>query len=569
MFVVRSQSLVHSLASWKFNSPGIARRAISQLTEPPPRVLPPDDHVESRELILSVLRSTATKREARHYISKYKPFEQRSSFVFEDEDEDEEPIKDVLRIAVLKIRDLKSLSPQIIDGVGRTISKLSKLGISPVVFVDAGRERHDFLNLDRRPFKYYRQLIAGKVTTMADAIESSLSVRARPLGTIFESVGHGPLKLSSKDVILRPLLNNVVPVIPPIVYDTQIGEERLVTADAAIYHFVTQLAKKSHTQPTEVEKIIFVDPLGGIPSVERGNGAAHVYVNLEQELSEITAELHIGFLDPTTREIHLENLQAMKKILAELPVTSTGLITTPRVAAESSSKNPIIYNILTDRPVISPSLPIDMRRTPTLETTILRKGMPVTILFSETGLDFQDEAAKGRLNLEKLHHLINDSFGKELDLDHYMSRIKGKVAAVIIAGDYQGAAIITWESAIAEVKIRTIAEHLAANTAQGQRVAYLDKFAVLRAAQGAAGVADIMFKTMAMKLFPREILWRSRADNPVNKWYFERSKGTMKVPGSNWVMFWTGNATREKTNLGDYLKICSSIEPSFKNKANI
>lgn len=527
---------------------------------------PSKHHLESKELILSVLRSTATKREARQYISKYKPFKQKkTSSVFEDDDE--EPCRDIMRVAVLKIRDLKSLSNDVIYGIGQTINKLLKLGIRPMVFVDAGRERNDFLSLDHRPFKVYRQLISSKVNVIVDAIESSNSVRARPLETIFESEGQdSPLKLNYKGIILQPLVNNVVPVISPVVYDITTGKERLVTADSAIYHCVTQLSKKSHTQPIVIEKIIFVDPLGGIPSVERGNGAAHVYVNLEQELPEITAELHIGFLDPTSREIHLENLQAMKKILGKLTVAATGLITTPRVAAESSSKNPIIYNILTDRPVISPSLPIDMKRTPILETTILRKGMPVTILFSETGLNCQAEALKGKLDLEKLHHLINDSFGKELDLDHYLNRINGRVAAIIIAGDYQGAAVITWESADSEIKIRTIEEHLAAKTAQGQRVAYLDKFAVLRAAQGAAGVADILFKTMAMKLFPGELLWRSRADNPVNKWYFERSKGTMRVLNSNWVMFWSGKATREKTNLDDYLSICSSIEPSFKTK---
>lgn len=535
-------------------------RHLAQLVKPP--IASTNEHAESKELILSVLRSTATKREARQYISKYKPFQGKSSSVFEED----EPSSNVLRVAVLKVRDLKSFAPQIVEGIGRTITQLSKLGISPVVFVDTDCERHDFLNLDNRPFRHYRQAAAFKINTMATAIESSFTTRARPVGTVFEYNGGNnaaSLCLTSKDLILQPLTSGVVPVVPPIAYDSVSGKERLVMADEAIFHFVCQLAKKSHAQPVGIEKIIFIDPLGGIPSVERGNGAAHVYVNLEQELAEITAELHIGFLDPTSREIHLQNLRAMHKILGQLPVSATGLITTPRVAAESSSRNPIIYNILTDRPVVSPSLPVDMKKTPALETTIFRKGMSVKILFSETGLDLKEEVARGRLDLKKLHHLINDSFGKDLDLKHYLDRINGKVAAVIIVGDYQGAAIITWESATPSVKIRTIAEHLAANAVQGQRVAYLDKFAVLRAAQGAAGVADIMFKTMAMKLFPGEILWRSRADNPVNKWYFERSQGTMRVPDSQWVMFWSGNATREKTNLGDYLEICSSIEPSF------
>jgi amino-acid N-acetyltransferase len=34
----------------------------------------------------------------------------------------------------------------------------------------------------------------------------------------------------------------------------------------------------------------------------------------------------------------------------------------------------------------------------------------------------------------------------------------------------------------------------------------------------------------------RDLVWRSRADNPVNKWYFERSSGF--VTRGTWKMFW-------------------------------
>ena len=77
------------------------------------------------------------------------------------------------------------------------------------------------------------------------------------------------------------------------------------------------------------------------------------------------------------------------------------------------------------------------------------------------------------------------------------------MAAVIIAGDYDGGAIITWEEGF-----------------RGRKVPYLDKFAVSRKAQGTGGVADVVFKAMLMGdgMFPKELLWRSRKTNPVNKW---------------------------------------------------
>jgi amino-acid N-acetyltransferase len=158
-------------------------------------------------------------------------------------------------------------------------------------------------------------------------------------------------------------------------------------------------------------------------------------------------------------------------------------------------------------------------------------------------LALAEEAEKGNIDLKRLTDLINDSFRRELDLHHYMGRVDGRVAAVIIVGDYEGAAIVTWEG--------------------DKKVAYLDKLAVHSSSQGSSGIADIVFTEM-IDMFPDELLWRSRATNPVNKWYFDRSKGTMRVPESHWIMFWAGKHTREATILQDYLQICQSIEPSFK-----
>lgn len=82
-----------------------------------------------------------------------------------------------------------------------------------------------------------------------------------------------------------------------------------------------------------------------------------------------------------------------------------------------------------------------------------------------------------------------------------------QIAAVVVAGDYEGAAIITWEHAQGAEK----------------RVCYLDKFAVLKRSQGAGGVADVVFKSMVEAvqtglLEAEGVVWRSRRWNPVNRW---------------------------------------------------
>lgn len=92
------------------------------------------------------------------------------------------------------------------------------------------------------------------------------------------------------------------------------------------------------------------------------------------------------------------------------------------------------------------------------------------------------------------------------------------IAGVIVAGDYEGAAIVTWEYPGGKQP---------GNKGEGgrERVCYLDKFAVAKRAQGAGGVADVVFKAMTAGVSPggifeeaEGIVWRSRRENPVNKW---------------------------------------------------
>jgi amino-acid N-acetyltransferase len=159
-------------------------------------------------------------------------------------------------------------------------------------------------------------------------------------------------------------------------------------------------------------------------------------------------------------------------------------------------------------------------------------------------------------------YLIEDSFNRKIDVQDYLNRVNENLAGVIIAGEYEGGAILTWE------RPAGMSEEEAYET--GHMVPYLDKFAVLKSRQGSGGVADIVFNAMVQDCFPDGVCWRSRKDNPVNKWYFERSRGTGVVAGTNWKMFWTtpGFVPGEKTHQ-DYEAVCRGVEPSWADNKHI
>ncbi|KAL8763014.1 MAG: hypothetical protein Q9184_001101 [Pyrenodesmia sp. 2 TL-2023] len=323
---------------------------------------------------------------------------------------------------------------------------------------------------------------------------------------------------------------------------------------------------------------------------------------------------------------HIKNLRLLHDTLAILPPSSSGLLTTPETAANPErpqhplrqpyptasgdqsrdqshgnrdhdlpappvaapgvgtrkQRNPLIHNLLTDKPVFSSSLPSERTQKTTgtagqshaiVPATFIKRGMPVTMIPDPriqpwrppTAANPAIQLSDPRIDLPRLIHLIEDSFGRKLDVQHYLSRISPRIAGIIIAGEYEGGALLTWESPTPKV-----ARPQVGMTAP--MVPYLDKFAVLKRSQGAGGVADIVFTAMVRTCFPEGVCWRSRRDNPVNKWYFERARGTWKIPESNWTMFWTteGVQAGEGTGVfGDYEAVCRGVEPSWADKKGV
>ena len=377
-----------------------------------------------------------------------------------------------------------------------------------------------------------------------------------------------------------------------------------------------------------LDRIMILDPSGGIPSMDRSQ-APHIFINLEQEYETIRQELlqprkisskHIptdilsttqqspitpldttleksgigGILKVGSRtnvNSHIRNLQLLRDTLSILPPSSSALLTTPEEAANPvgdsatvpqnpwvgtrRQKNPLLHNLLTDKPVFSSSLPPNRsQQLPKADvelskyispTTFVKRGMPVSILPDPSIQVWKPPSASSpaiqlsdpRIDLPRLVHLIEDSFDRKLDIPHYLSRISNRIAGIIIAGEYEGGALLTWELPPGVLDDGSL-------ESQQRMVPYLDKFAVLKRSQGAGGVADIVFNAMVRDCFPHGVCWRSRRDNPVNKWYFERARGTWKMPGSNWTMFWTTEGVEVENRMFlDYEGVCKGVLPSW------
>ncbi|ODQ82878.1 hypothetical protein BABINDRAFT_30462 [Babjeviella inositovora NRRL Y-12698] len=559
---------------------------------------------EKRNLIRSILKSTATKREARNYLNKYSfrnehtengarerfvelllltykqlvaekaikvdsLVERGTSSLYVKNTDNVQP----LRVVIIKIRDLTKIPTADLNAVSQTVARMVRLGISPVLIIDSAnhvKKSHTFGNIERAVFE--------KSNRLSNSIEKNdPEMNVMILRSLFERRGTA-LELTFPELILNPLVQGAIPVVLPIVYDEASNTDTIASPDEILQSLASSLyalnedlksvqisgTDKNNRDVLTVEKIIMIDPLGGIPSVERSN-SSHVYINLAQELDEIMSELHIGFIPPQVRDHHLANLKTMAAVLHGFPGSKVaGIITAPDVfnAGKIAERvNPVIYNILTERPIISPSLPIN-GKVPKLKTSVLRRGIPLAIFEADDspelvkGLDLVKLDKLGAISLKKLKVLIDDSFQRELDMDHYLKRTNKNVAALIIAGDYEGAAIITYETS----------SKLLDRHGEPQKVAYLDKFAVSSSSQGSTGVADVIFKAMA-RLFPEELIWRSRSSNPVNKWYFERSCGTFsnEAIDLHWKIFWVGSRTREMDHLDAYEDICFKIQPSFNS----
>lgn len=585
-----------------------------------------------QDLFLDVLSSAATKREAKSYLSRFasrKPatqtaevaplvesrtgvnlghlypstraVEESPKFVHKPQAGLTQETTQPLHVALVKIRATQLIDDATLQGVGHTLSQLTRLGLSCVVVVDY--TNCGGLNIQeqkRLALEHADRLVAaidlygGQGATRLDNMIGILPVAEQD--SLLLKVRR-KVQVTNRNLLLSPLRRGVIPVITAIGFSSTNQSLALVDADEVVLALTREFAGiQTRESPDEdplrvaervkelqkqisLDRVILLDTLGGIPSNTSAYGS-HVFINLEQEFDPIREELKKSRTESSDQvvDLHLRNLELLRQTLALLPPTSSALLTTPQEAANSgkrsqqsqssnfgvgtrTQRNALIHNLLTDKPVFSPSLPSTLSAK-TSPATFVKRGMPITIIPNPFTNPWMPPTASSpsikltdpRIDLTRLVQLIDDSFGRKLDVNHYLSRIHRRIAGVIIAGEYEGGAILTWETPPG-----------ADPTSSVRMVPYLDKFAVLKRSQGAGGVADIVFKAMVRDCLPNGVCWRSRKDNPVNKWYFERAKGTWKMPGTNWTMFWTTEEVEQDLIL-DYENVCKAVEPSWADK---
>ncbi|KAI1201402.1 hypothetical protein F5X97DRAFT_290421 [Nemania serpens] len=518
-------------------------------------------------------------------------------------------IEEPLFVALVKFRAPESVNDTTFDGVAKTLTQLKKLGLVSIVVVDCEGDGQDDVTR--------RKITTVQARRMATAIDNYDTPGARvidPPITIAEQDDRPTSHFTSRDLfignpneLMTALQDDLIPIIPSLGYTVDTCARKPVNVNDVIIALTRQLSGLQFVEipddeypmtkilrAAEVYRIIILDPLGGIPAKNRATGR-HLFLNLEHEFPEVQADLEAfaGQDTPSERADkarHLENAKLAKDALSLLPPTSSAVITTPQEAARERrpednvidlalvgtrrGQNPLIHSLLTDKPIQSSSLPTE-RFTPITSstgtcqigslTTLAKRGMPLTIFPNpkttpwkppqpgQSSLNLTDPC----IDLPRLVHLIEDSFGRKLDVEHYLKRVDGNLAGIIIAGEYEGGALLTWEMP-------------PGTSDPSRRVPYLDKFAVLRKSQGAGGVADIVFNAMVRDCFPTGVCWRSRKDNPVNKWYFERSRGSLKLGDMNWTMFWTTpKLALDEGRFHDYEDVCRGIEPSWADKKHI
>ena len=522
-------------------------------------------------------------------------------------------VPEPLHVALVKINASDQISDPTISGVGLTLTQLSRLGMTPIVVMDCPVQ----LNLGEQSetFPQWRKRALHEADRVVEAIEQHSSQGARRLDAIIgispqvnrtrASVpAQGQAAVLEPKLLFAPLQRGVIPVLPAMGY-TENQSLTHIPANEVMLALTRKLAGLLNASEFEdlkiqtekitltqgaisLDRIIILDPNGGVPSSEKFGGS-HVFINLEQEYSTVKAELS-NFSSPLipTQSVdsHSSNLELARSALALLSPSSSALITTPLLASNTSATSftstigvstrphpsPLIHNILTDKPIFSSSLPIT--RLPHQTTgprqsqppTFLKRGLPVTIFPDPRSTPWLPtnpimSISDPRIDLPRLVHLIEDSFSRKLDVKHYLKRLSTSFAGLIIAGSYEGCAILTWETPPS-------LSHLQPSELPCSRlVPYLDKFAVLKKSQGAGGVADIVFNAMVSQCFPRGVVWRSRRENPVNKWYFDRARGSWKITPregdkTRWTMFWTTEGVHGE-RFEDYVGVCRDVIPSW------
>ncbi|KAG1715997.1 hypothetical protein ID866_1162 [Astraeus odoratus] len=562
---------------------------IRSLRELPKKAVDVDEIDPSdNDFILSILRANPSLRDTRMYLDsfRHRQPERRPSLSLQDlhdvttpssstdhpqdklprtgatEQEQANPntvISSILnpiyrRTALVKLQC--PFSDKQLDSIARGMVYLEKLGLVSVIVVE-----HDKL---ARGDEGERATIMEETMRVAGVLEAQGAkarvlhnvVRLGPMPNDHQNMAlHGlsPPEAHVFPIDLVPIRSSLrageIPVLSPFALDSFCRSVRIDANDvlAALARGMVEADELDDgaqgRQPRDPHadysedinlvplRLMIINREGGVPSYARA-GYPHLLVNLSSEFNFIQ-----DTFDPAwskERPSALSNLTLAQTCLSYMPPTSSAIMVSHR------SPSSLIANLITNKPAVSSSLPhalLQGNRKLTPDTpTLIRRGQPIQVV--------RDFAS---VNQTKLSHLLETSFRRKLDSGPFYERLKKCLDFVIVAGDYVGAAVVTNEPS---------------SDPAFPPISYLDKFAVLPSHQG-DGTVDFLWVGLHDESYGlghpfsvnpnggkegkgegQDLVWRSRSDNPINKWYFERSSGHMRM--GSWVLFWCDAEKRLK-----------------------
>lgn len=554
----------------------------------------------------------------------------------------------IYRVIIIKLVIRKDFEEETLESVASALSHAMLLGIRSVVimdFLDTSTER-----TTRSSFHTSQNILAKQVSRLTRAISRKQTCESIFLNDAFDiqdddlqypaaAQKRGKLIVRRSALIKFSLKNGKICIIGPTAFSSSSMEIRQISADdamIAVSHDLSdmcmdnsQLDSKEHYnerneqdrhnehEQYSVERIILIDPLGGIP-IPRDASSADEFINLEEEYDDIISTLKERRLNDSNSidngnnvnnntmksrsrinysktKIcqHIRNLELVRNILNTLSSASSALIASPTIVSTAFSKSllqenmpnenyggtTLIHNFLTNKPPLPVDMPFsdlvgheisegDETVNYSKHSSFIRCGTSLRIfprpktqhwsfmLTSSSRLSPMPSI----VNMEQVRILLENSFGRSLDVSEYFRRLQHNLAGIVVAGNYSGCAILTWER-VEKSRYGRLVNLKASN----KPVPYLDKFAVAKHCQGESGLASVIFSAIQKEIFGCGFVWRSRKSNVVNKWYFGRSVGTWKLPKSEWTMFWTtSDVERSAFDWQSYVDVCSQTKSSWE-----
>ncbi|KAJ2378486.1 Amino-acid acetyltransferase, mitochondrial, partial [Coemansia sp. RSA 2611] len=466
------------------------------------------------------------------------------------------------------------------ERTGKLLAHIQRIGVTPVVLLTSNTSDGSHAQAG------YRGIIK-RVHQLADAIERE-GGKARPINEgIFFNNPYTPSDLSvDPELIGAAIAQGQTPIISPLMADSALQVKVLKTPLAAPA-LARALALSTSTQHAMagsrgefsllLARLILLGRHDGLTNGDES--VFHRFINLEEDYREMAAGCKqtgqldlmrtcLGILPPTAAgivaSVDSDPSLVLKGLISERPVSTQHKSAAQRVQRDRDAAQRKLqrsrlavpdYKPLPNYPFVrvggslgAATVPQEPVATPT-QFTLLRHGFQI-----------QRHNKVDSCNLPRLRGLLESSFKRTLDGGQYFDRLRALESAggieIIIAGDYQGAVIVTHEP------LPSSDTHLP----------YLDKFAVLPSAQG-TGMADILWAQLR-RACP-SCMWRSRNDNGVNRWYFDRSNGHFRSPapkpnetGTRWVFFWyqsqtPGQRTLTADEIHAGIGVSQSIAPSF------